>query len=418
MLTITFEIDGRRVSPNDFEEVLERSIITAVEDNIRSKLTGLRDPETGEFPVITLHGRSLDNLSMKVSGSQRLIAQVKARLGVDGGTQEQPEDNRMETTPRAFLCHATENKEIARPLAEELQRNGIDTFYDKWEIGPGDSLRQKVEEGIGDCTHFIVLLTPTSIEKPWVKAEIDAGFVRNLEGKCKFIPLRCGLDVDRLSPLLQGKHSPALDGSHDESNIKKLIDSIYGISDKPPLGEPPRAIRESSGGALGLSPAAEAIVKIMIEGSENAMALDPTISPKQIKEETGLDNDDIIDAVDELEGQGYVKALHVIGAAPFGYGHVCAESALFVAFDKYFKQGDPEGDALRIAADLVNDSSSGDVSEMAEKYNWTPRRMNPAVSYLIENDFAGVSGGFGSHPWVRRWLYKTPSTRRFVRGRS
>ena len=100
----------------------------------------------------------------------------------------------MKTIPRAFLCHATEDKEIARPLAEELQRNGIDTSYDEWEIGPGDSLPQKIGEGIGDCTHFIVLLTPISIEKPWVKAEMDVGLVRNIKGKCKFIPLRCGLD--------------------------------------------------------------------------------------------------------------------------------------------------------------------------------------------------------------------------------
>ena len=208
-------------------------------------------PKPAEFPVVTIHGRSLDSLSVKVSGSQKLIAEVKAHLGADDVTQEQPEDNRMETTPHAFLCHATEDKEVARPLAEELQRNGIDTFYDKWEIGLGDSLRQKVEEGIGDCTHFIVLLTPISIQKPWVNVEIDAGFIRNLEGKCKFIPLRCGLDVDMLPPLLKGKHSPALDGSHDESNIKKLINSIYGISDKPPLGEPPQAIREGSGGTPG-----------------------------------------------------------------------------------------------------------------------------------------------------------------------
>ncbi len=323
----------------------------------------------------------------------------------------------MKTTPRTFLCHATEDKEIAKPLAEELQRNGIDTFYDEWEIGPGDNLIQKLEEGIGDCTHFIVLLTPISIQKPWVRAERDAGLVRNIAGKCKFIPLRCGLDLDQLPPLLEAKQAPALGGIHDESNIKKLINSIYGISDKPPLGEPPQAIRESSGGNLGLSPAAEAIVKIMVERSENGMAHDQTISPNQIKEAAGLDDDDIEYGVDELESQGYVKVLRVMGAAPFGYEHVYPKDALFVAFDKYFKQWNPENDALQIAAALDR-GEDGTVSAIAQKYDWPPRRMNPAVSYLIENDFVGVSDELGSHPWVRHWLYKTPSTRRFVRDRS
>lgn len=347
----------------------------------------------------------------------KLLARVKALSGVNGDLSKQPEDNRMKTTLRAFLCHATEDKEIARPLAEELQRNGIDTFYDEWEIGPGDSLRRKIDKGIEYCTHFIVLLTPISIQKPWVNEEIDAGFVQNLEGKCKFIPLRCGLDDDLLPPLLKAKYFLTLNGSHDESNIKKLINSIYGISDRPPLGEPPQVIKESSGGALGLSHAAEAIAKIMIEGSENGMIHDPTLSPNQIKEATGLDDDDIIAAVGELESQGYVKALYVQGAAPFGFGYVCAENALFVAFDKAFNQGNPEDDALQIAADLVNDSGSGHVSEMAKKHNWTPRRMNPAVSYLIENGLVGTNAERGGHPWIRRRLYKTLDTDRFVRDR-
>ena len=95
-----------------------------------------------------------------------------------------------------------------------------------------------------------------------------------------------------------------------------------------------------------------------------------------------------------------MKALYVQGAAPFGYDHVYPEDALFVAFDRHFKQWNPENDALQIAADLMNDSGSGHVSEMAEKHNWTPRRMNPAVSYLIENDRVGVSDELGSRPWV------------------
>lgn len=149
------------------------------------------------------------------------------------------------------------------------------------------------------------------------------------------------------------------------------------------------------------------------------MIHDPTLSPNQIKEATGLDDDDIIDAVDELESRGYVKALRVMGSPPFGYAHVYPKDALFVDFDKPFKQQwSPEDDALQVAADLVNGSGSGHVSEMAKKYDWTPRRMNPAVSYLIENDLVGAGSERGSHPWVRHWLYKTPSTRRFVRDHS
>ena len=56
-----------------------------------------------------------------------------------------------------------------------------------------------MEEGLGNCTHFVVLLTPTSMTKPWVNAEIDAAFVRRVAGVSKLIALRCGVGV--LKPL-------------------------------------------------------------------------------------------------------------------------------------------------------------------------------------------------------------------------
>src|SRR5262245_4550719 len=96
---------------------------------------------------------------------------------------------------RVFLCHASEDKILVRRLAEDLQANGVETFFADWEIRPGDGIRQKLEEGLGACTHFVVLLTPASLVKPWVQAEMDAGFVRRIEGVCRFIPLRHGVDI-------------------------------------------------------------------------------------------------------------------------------------------------------------------------------------------------------------------------------
>jgi len=56
----------------------------------------------------------------------------------------------------------------------------------KWEIRSGDSLKRKMEEGLAGCTHFVVLLTPNSLGKPWVETEIDAGFLRMVRGWLPF----------------------------------------------------------------------------------------------------------------------------------------------------------------------------------------------------------------------------------------
>lgn len=46
-------------------------------------------------------------------------------------------------TPKAFISHSSVDKEIAEQLATDLLSKGIDAWFDKWEIIPGDSLRLK-----------------------------------------------------------------------------------------------------------------------------------------------------------------------------------------------------------------------------------------------------------------------------------
>lgn len=55
-------------------------MLKQVRDNIAQKLRGIRDPETGEAPKVTVKGRGLNDLSFEVSGSEALIAEVKRRL--------------------------------------------------------------------------------------------------------------------------------------------------------------------------------------------------------------------------------------------------------------------------------------------------------------------------------------------------
>ena len=54
-----------------------------------------------------------------------------------------------EKQPLVYLAHGSEDKEtIVRPLAQRLLEKGIDVWFDNWEIRAGDSLRQKMEEGL------------------------------------------------------------------------------------------------------------------------------------------------------------------------------------------------------------------------------------------------------------------------------
>ena len=109
-------------------------MLESIEANLRSKIGSIRDPETGEFPLLVVSGRSLDSLSVKVEGSPDLIKLVEERLG--SGDQEGEVLGLDSKPPVAFLCHASEDKVLVRRLAEDLMAQGIDVFKDHATLNP------------------------------------------------------------------------------------------------------------------------------------------------------------------------------------------------------------------------------------------------------------------------------------------
>jgi hypothetical protein len=304
-----------------------------------------------------------------------------------------------------FLCHACEDKVIARRLAEDLVRVGIDVFFDEWEITAGDSLRQKIDRGLEGCTHFIALLTPNSLSKNWVQTEMDAGFVRKVEGRSRFIPMRYHLGVEALPPLLRALHSPSLDDY--DADLKKLVGDIYEVNRKPPLGSPPSFVLSEIEEGRGLSTAAAKVAVELIRRSENGRYGDPQLRMEKLLEATELLEEDLDEGVEELETDGWVKTLGNFAVIP--------TSSLFAELDSEVMEWNPSEDALRIAADLVNDERQMYVPKWAEKVGWPARRVNPALIYLFDRALAEHSNEV-SQPFISNHIWKNASTRRFVRG--
>src|SRR5205809_4089479 len=74
----------------------------------------------------------------------------------------------------SFICHAKEDKQaIVEPLALQLNRLGARVWYDKWSLEIGDSLRQKIDEGLRDSRFGIVVLSKNFFAKKWPQTELD-----------------------------------------------------------------------------------------------------------------------------------------------------------------------------------------------------------------------------------------------------
>jgi hypothetical protein len=89
-----------------------------------------------------------------------------------------------------FISHSSQDRAFARQLAEDLRQLGHDPWLDEWEIRVGDSITQKVTEGIGRARYLAVVLTPHAIASHWVEKEWQAKYYEELHtGTPLILPL-------------------------------------------------------------------------------------------------------------------------------------------------------------------------------------------------------------------------------------
>lgn len=401
---------GRRFNADDFMNDLQKQIIdTALNEFVeRSRAAGasLTDPETGVHPLVFAWRTPPQDVLITTTGSEAYAVALESRLD----TQRADESGQMESdTPVIYLAHASEDKSAARPIAEHLVANGIEVWFDEWEIGAGDSLRRRMDEGLGKCTHFVVLLTETSLKKPWVNEEIDAGFVQKVEGKCKFVPVRMGLSLIALPPLLKGMLSPEID-PESPPTLRFLVDQLHGVSAKPPLGEKPRYVQRI-GQLAHLSPAAIAIGKHFASVNTSGAEFEPELSPEEISQATGLSSEDVEIGILDLVQAGMLRETDLIGQST-----VMALGPLFITFDEHVHGWRPAEDARALAAVMVNHGRDEyDPDELMELTGWPKRRMNAALYAVEKADVAKCDKYMDGTDWAVSSLRVSPQTRRAAR---
>ena len=114
-----------------------------------------------------------------------------------------------------FISHASEDKAaVARPLAEILKRRGLRVWLDEAELHLGDSLRQKIDDGLSKSRFGVVVLSPAFFAKNWPQMELDALVAREEMGVKVVLPVWhtvSHVDVSRRSPLLAGRLAVSTD---------------------------------------------------------------------------------------------------------------------------------------------------------------------------------------------------------------
>jgi len=89
-----------------------------------------------------------------------------------------------------FISHASEDKdELVRPLAAALVDEGLQVWYDEFELKIGDSLRRKIDKGLANSRVGLVVLSPAFIDKGWTNYELDGIVTRTVSGEQILLPI-------------------------------------------------------------------------------------------------------------------------------------------------------------------------------------------------------------------------------------
>jgi hypothetical protein len=247
--------------------------------------------------------------------------------------------------PKVFLSHASEDKEFVLDFASRLRQRGIDVWLDRWEILPGDSFVDKIfDEGIAQAKAVIVIISRHSATKPWVREELNVAVVRKINKVSKLIPVV--IDDCRVPNVLQATLWERIDDLKNyEPNLDRIVLSIFGESDKPPVGREPPFVRKEILAIGGLTRADSLILQTaceicLEEGTDLQLFTDDLLSRSR---KLGISEEAASESIKILKNRGYLKV----------------EGDIFITssgFEEYLKVHWPDYENLlkKFASNVIN----------------------------------------------------------------
>ena len=124
----------------------------------------------------------------------------------------------------AFISHSAKDKSFVRKLAADLVANGVKVWLDEQRILVGDSIPEKIAQGLAESDFFLIVVSQSSVASSWVKKELSNALVHEIERrKVTVLPIK--LDDAQMPDSINDKLYADFRGSYDEG-LNKLLRSI------------------------------------------------------------------------------------------------------------------------------------------------------------------------------------------------
>jgi hypothetical protein len=191
----------------------------------------------------------------------------------------------------------------------------VDAWVDKWEMMLGDSLVDKIfEEGIEKASAVIIVLSKISVTKPWVREELNAAVVKRIESGTRLIPIV--LDQCQVPGALKSIVRQNVPDTDDFSEcLDRVVDSILGHSQKPPIGGAAAYLVDSVPRIIGLSAADCAVLVALYQEflRVGGARVEPSVLAAALTGK-GVGAAAAIESLAVLEHLGYAETLTGLGS--------------------------------------------------------------------------------------------------------
>jgi TIR domain-containing protein len=79
-----------------------------------------------------------------------------------------------------FISHAGTDTWVAKQISKEIEACGAKTFLDEVNISVGEDFEDSILRALDQANELLVLLTPWSLKRPYVWAEIGAAWIKRM----------------------------------------------------------------------------------------------------------------------------------------------------------------------------------------------------------------------------------------------
>lgn len=161
------------------------------------------------------------------SAGMRLTAEGQKAAEADLSSREHENETSLLISNRFdfFISYASEDRDLAEDIDKSLSDKGFKVWRDRRQLTLGDSLMDKINEGLAASRFGIVIISRAFLRKNWPKAELNALQARAIEeGQKVILPIRRDLDHKEMSkhfPLLGDKFTISFD-----QNLQEVVAEI------------------------------------------------------------------------------------------------------------------------------------------------------------------------------------------------